>query len=470
MKIPSIQLRLMISVALIQIAGAAIGTDLVVRHEREQSYKVFDASLGEHAAILQTLVDSSEQDGWALRLHRELLVLPPDARYRLVDATGRVIDASTGWSAPPATPSGNRRLIEFQSGGEHYRALMLSDLSIFDPEPEEHHTPPTFSVLYAIPTTATERHIQKIAIKSMLAGLLLLLPAMFASAWAVRRGLEPLRQLAGRAAEIDSGHWTFAGLDESERVAELVPLAAALKHLIERLHAAFERERSFFADAAHEMKTSVAIVGSTLQLALESDRTAAEYRDELKSALADTNRMQTLVASMLELVRMEANSALPTSTPANSCEVGAQLQQAVRSLDPVAAQAGIRVVIQPLASPAWIAMPDDHLQLALTNLLENAIKYSQPGQVVNLTITTTAQECTIDVQDHGCGISAQALPHIFERFYRSDESRTRATGGNGLGLSIARAVVQKAGGSISATSTVGLGSSFTITMPTVNQI
>lgn len=389
------RVRLLISVALIQIAGAIVATRWVIENERRQSYRVLDASLGEHAAMIQTLVQAPEEDSNNLTLRSELLVLPPEARYRVIDSAGQVVAGSMHWAGPQQLPSKPRSLLDFSSHDQRYRALMLRDLDVSDPEIDEHTKAQKFSLIYAVPTAETEAHIHSVALRASLAAASLLFLSMIAGAWAVTSGLRPLNQLAGRAAEIDSGHWTFHGLEESRNVYELLPLSAALANLLERLHAAFLRERSFFADAAHEMKTSVTIVKSTLQLALEADRTAEQYREELKSALTDTNRLQTLVGSMLDLVRIEGTSTVLSHGEGSICEVHAKVQEVLRRLSPIAEQAGIEVALNMVTAAQWVTLAGDNLQLVLSNLLDNAIKYSNAGQRITISVSADANTCTL---------------------------------------------------------------------------
>jgi signal transduction histidine kinase len=112
-------------------------------------------------------------------------------------------------------------------------------------------------------------------------------------------------------------------------------------------------------------------------------------------------------------------------------------------------------------------MGSDELRVVLTNLLENAIQASEDGSEVQVKVDKIAQDCLISVADHGCGIAEEALQHIFERFFRSDPSRSRESGGNGLGLAITQAIVQRAGGSIEASSALGVGSVFVVRLPGV---
>jgi signal transduction histidine kinase len=302
----SIRARLLASVAAIQIVGAGVATYLVVEHERHQSYNAFDANLGEEAAVVRSLVEAPEEGDDSIVFHREFMALPKGDRFFIADSTGRKIDGSDGWPDINPLPREPRSVVNVQVAGTQYRALVLQKLPVVDPDSQPTPASPTLTLIYAAPTAPVEEHIRRVELQSIAACLALLAVSTLVSAWALTRGLRPLRDLASGAEQIDVGRWTLPELEESKRFSELKPLANALSDLVDRLHAAFDRERQFFGDAAHEMKSSVAIVRSTLQFALQTDRSAADYRVELQDALEDTGRLQDLVASMLDLARIES--------------------------------------------------------------------------------------------------------------------------------------------------------------------
>ena len=461
----SIRARLLASVAAIQIVGAGVATYLVVEHERHQSYNAFDANLGEEAAVVRSLVEAPEEGDDSIVFHREFMALPKGDRFFIADSTGRKIDGSDGWPDINPLPREPRSVVNVQVAGTQYRALVLQKLPVVDPDSQPTPASPTLTLIYAAPTAPVEEHIRRVELQSIAACLALLAVSTFVSAWALTRGLRPLRDLASGAEQIDVGRWTLPELEESKRFSELKPLANALSDLVDRLHAAFDRERQFFGDAAHEMKSSVAIVRSTLQFALQTDRSAADYRVELQDALEDTERLQDLVASMLDLARIESITRVSSNAEAPATEVHAEAQRAVDRLRPLATQKNIQIEINADRQEAWVRMSEEDLLTVLSNLVENAILYSDPGKRVIIRIRTDSGLCNLSVSDEGCGITQSALPHIFDRFYRGDASRSRATGGVGLGLSIAKALVLRVNGTISVQSEQGKGSVFSIVLP-----
>lgn len=460
----SIRARLLISIATIQIAGASLATYLVVVHERRQAYIAFDANLGEEAAVLRSLLEAPEEANDAIVFHREFLALPKDDRFLITDAGGQRVAGSLGFSLG-ALPRESRSVVNVRLGAASYRALILQNLPVVDSEPELPPALPTITLIYASSTAPVEAHIRRVTLQAILACLALLAVSTLISAWALSRGLRPLRHLASSAAKIDVDRWTLSDLEESQRFSELRPLANALMSLVDRLHIVFDRERQFFGDAAHEMKSSVAIVSSTLQYALQAERSAADYRVELEGALADTRRLQDLVVNMLDLARVESISSDGSSAEIAIAEVHAEAQRVIERLRPIAAQKDIQIEIDAERHDAWVRISEEDLLTVLSNLIENSIQYSYPGKRVTVKIRAGGGDCSVSVSDEGRGISATDLPHIFDRFYRGDVSRSRATGGVGLGLSIAKALILRANGTIDVRSELGKGTTFTIVLP-----
>ena len=460
----SIRARLLASIGAIQVLAAILATYLVVVHDRRESYIAFDAGLSEQAAVLRSLIEAPDDDrGETFTFHREFLSLPRGARYFIADAGKKSIATSPGWSPPQPLPGQDRNIVEFSSGSTRYRALVLRRVPMEDSEFEGGPVP-RLTLVYAAPVAPVELHIQNVEYRAFGACLALLGVVTAITASAITRGLRPVRDLASNAARIDVNQWTLPEIEKSRQVPELAALAAALGNLVDRLHAAFERERQFFGDAAHELKSSVAIIRSTLQLSLQADRTAAEYKAGLESALADTNRLQNLVVSMLNLARIESGETELRSEPA-AAEANAQAQQVAQRLRPLAEEKGVAIVLEETPREAWVSISDEDLFAILSNLVENAIHHSGEGQRITVSLLAAKDVCSISVIDKGSGIAQAVLPHIFDRFVRGDQSRSRSSGGAGLGLSIARALVVRAKGSISVQSESGKGTTFSVVLP-----
>jgi signal transduction histidine kinase len=409
-------------------------------------------------------------------LNKADLHLPPEDIYEVWDAHGRLLGRSPNWqgggeSAPALTGNGFARL---DVNGRPYRVLRARGSRIVDPGEPGGGKLRQVSIVYGAPTEHVWHAIRG-AVEFYAAGSLLLLvvtgPLI---AWLLHRGLLPLRQLAALAGQVSAEAWEFSPPASARATPELAPLTHAIESVLQRLERAFVQQRTFVSDAAHELKTAVAVVKSSLQLLGLKPRTAAEYQAGLERCLADSARLEELVAKMLTLARLENASqenashasGVPAVAPPPACDMGDCLRQTVAQLETVAALRNVKVTVAgPPQSACRVGLTAEDCALLVSNLLLNALQHSPPASRVELRLRTDGGAVELAVEDHGEGISPAALPHVFDRFYRGDPSRTRSTGGAGLGLAMCKAVVERAGGTIELASRPGQGTTVTVRLP-----
>jgi len=239
---------------------------------------------------------------------------------------------------------------------------------------------------------------------------------------------------------------------------------------LRRLELAFVQQRIFVSDSAHELNSAVALINSSLQLLSLRPRTTVEYAAGLDRALSDTERLEDLVSRMLMLARLEGGAS--AAGPLPCCDIVACLRQAVAQLETFAALHRVRIgVTSPTGDGPSVPIEGGDCILLISNLLLNALQHSPPESSVQLRLTagSAADPAVVElaVEDHGEGIAAGVLPRVFDRFYRGDPSRARSTGGAGLGLAIAKAIVERAGGSIRLESKPGQGTTVTVSLPCI---
>jgi signal transduction histidine kinase len=232
-----------------------------------------------------------------------------------------------------------------------------------------------------------------------------------------------------------------------------------------RLEFSFKQQREFVGNAAHELKTPVAVLKSTLQSLLQRPRSADEYRAGLQASLQDLDRLEQLLQWMLRLARAEQWAQNGQRRELDLIDINSTCEEAVERIRSLAQSRNTTIHLATNGPTPFRADPED-LQLVWTNLLENSVRYSPEGSSVEVAVARAGDRARITFQDHGAGISANDLPRIFDRFYRGDPSRTRATGGFGLGLAIVKALVEAYGGTIAAESTPGKGTRMTVELPT----
>ena len=242
---------------------------------------------------------------------------------------------------------------------------------------------------------------------------------------------------------------------------ELGRLARTFDEMIARLEGAFRRQRQFTGDASHELRTPLTALKGQVEVALARPRAPEEYQSVLIAVNEEVDRLIHLVGSLLTLARADAGEIPLAREPIS---LGDAIAGAVEQVEQLAGQRGISVVQEP--GPEITIQADESLLLQLLlNLLDNAIKYTAGGGHVRVSWAVDGESVFVTVSDSGIGIDAEHLPHVFERFYRVDTARTRAEGGTGLGLAISRWIAEAHDGEISAASTPGHGSSFTVRLP-----
>jgi len=292
--------------------------------------------------------------------------------------------------------------------------------------------------------------------------------AASAGGWLLATGaLAPIDRITRAAAQI-SAQDLHRRLNLPLPNDEVGRLAATFDSMLARLEAAFAQQKRFIADASHELRTPLTILKGDVEVALNRPRRAEEYRETLELVNQTTDRLAALVEELFLLARTD-NNQYPIHLEA--LNLSNLLTREVSRLLPYAIKKKITL---HLNTPETLPLQADpaKLERLFTNLIDNAIKYSNPGDAVTLTANQQGQEIWVSVADTGPGIPAEHLPHLFERFYRADKARARQTAnsegsGAGLGLSIAQWLAQVHGGRLEVASQVGQGATFTVWLPLV---
>lgn len=286
--------------------------------------------------------------------------------------------------------------------------------------------------------------------------------AGLASLLLVDRFMRPLRRISTEADRI--GATDLAARLPVIGEDEFAGLSTTLNGMLSRLETAFqkernelERQRGFTADASHELKTPLAVIKANAGLMLHVSGTPEETREWTGEIDAAANRMTRLVNDMLVLARAEAGAVRQFSP----CDLRDVAAAARRSL-------GVgedRLRLDLPSSPATVLGASDDLTRVVVNLAGNALKHSGATEPIEIAVAREDDRAILSVSDRGKGIAAEHVPHLFDRFYRVDASRSSETGGTGLGLAICRSLVEAHGGWISVQSRLGAGTVFQISLP-----
>jgi two-component system sensor histidine kinase BaeS len=294
---------------------------------------------------------------------------------------------------------------------------------------------------------------------AILAGLVGLAAA---AGWLMAANLaRPLSRLAGAAEAVAAGDLAHS-VPEQARLSELHSLGRAFNTMTSSLHRADQAKQAFVADVSHELRTPLTIIKGTIETLQDGAIDDLAVRGGFLDSLAgETERLIQLVNDLLILNRAGAGALQLTLEPT---DLAALVRERAGRFAGLAASQGARVLVEADDADLWVLADAHRLAQVLDNLLANAIRHA-PQATIRVTLAGASDVVSCCVADSGGGIPAAHLPHIFERFYRVDGSRNRASGGSGLGLAITRALVQAQGGRIEAASVAGQGAAFTFTLP-----
>jgi signal transduction histidine kinase len=241
---------------------------------------------------------------------------------------------------------------------------------------------------------------------------------------------------------------------------EVGRMAAAFDAMLDRVQAAFERERRFSADASHELRTPLAAIKGGIGVSLARTRTVEEHEAILQNLDAQADQLIRLCDDLLVLAR----GGRPRSADSENVDITSLLELVVEQFEPLAEEQAVTVRTHIRRRLTVTGFPDDLIRLFL-NLLGNAVKFSPPGGRVTVAARKQHGYVHVLISDRGPGIARGRLPHVFEPFYRSDPSRTNGERGTGLGLAIAHEIAGAHGGAITVHSKLGEGTTFEVTLP-----
>jgi heavy metal sensor kinase len=269
----------------------------------------------------------------------------------------------------------------------------------------------------------------------------------------------PLEQIASAADRID-GTNLQARLPDVSPDLELRQVTRVLNDMLTRLQGTFSAQRRFVTDASHELRSPLANLRGTVEVALRRPRTSDEYQEALTVALAEAERLSRLVDELLMLSRVDTNQFALDCAPCDLSDIarGAVVALAGRQQDK-----GVQLRLE--AQPVALVGDAHRLRQVVDNLLDNALRYAPVGSEVTVRSGRENGQALLTVHDTGPGLSGVEQAHVFDRFYRADAARSRDSGGLGLGLPIAKAIVDAHHGTLAVRSTPGQGCTFTVLLP-----
>ncbi|MGA7458683.1 MAG: heavy metal sensor histidine kinase [Candidatus Korobacteraceae bacterium] len=324
-------------------------------------------------------------------------------------------------------------------------------------------SPPTQTdtIQIAIDVSQQEEFLQRYRLWffSILLGTFVALPLI--GYQIARRGIRPVEDMAATARRISSTNLRERILPDGYPF-ELASLAGTFNQMLDRLEDSFERISRFSADIAHDLRTPVNNIRGEAEVGLARGRTIAEYREVIESCLEEAVRLSDLIGDLLFLARAESPLAHVRRESVNIVEL---LDGMREYYEASAAEAGVSLTTSPNRAPVIAQLDRTLLQRAVSNLVSNAVAHTPPGGSVLLAASWEDSAVHIEVSDSGVGIPSEALPKVFDRFFRLDSSRSQSSGGTGLGLAIVQSIMLLHGGKVEIASQLGQGTRVTLHMP-----
>jgi heavy metal sensor kinase len=305
------------------------------------------------------------------------------------------------------------------------------------------------------------RHLMLILVSS---GATIFAIGMLGGGWLSRRAIAPIQKMSQIAEEIQSNTLSQR-IDINGFDSEFAKLGSVLNSMFDRLHNAFQQQRRFVADASHELRTPLSVIMTSAELALAKERSPEEYKLQLETCQRSANRMHQLVESLLMLARLDGKQSSESPT---LLDLAGLTKENLEWLGSLASERQIQ--FEANLQTCMVMGHHNLLNQLITNLLMNAIQYNKEGGAVRVEVRSEAESRLLIISDDGIGVPENDIPHLFDRFYRVDQARSRNTGGNGLGLAICQRIVEIHRGTIEVTSRVGEGSRFFNRFPSPEQV
>ena len=421
-------------------------------------------ALNDRTGELSTLVDPD--DSITEDVHhkeRNLATTPLDPDLDLLiqirDVTGRIQDSTVAFLtlSPPQDLitrglDGKISLATMTaSSGQHIRLYC---------QPLYYHRGIVGVVLVGAALSPLENTLQYVSVELLVLAPLILVLGVMGSFWLAKRAFRPITRLTTIARTIQQGD-LHSRVPVPHTNDEVHLLAVTFNEMIDHIEKLLAHQRRFLSDASHELRTPVAALRSMIEVALARPRSIEDYTLLLQDMNGQMERLGHLITSLLMLARVDEGHI---SFEREMLHLDVLSEAVVTTLEPLAAERGITLRKQ-METNVTVLGDEARLMQVIMNLLDNALTYTNAGGTVTLLLEKTSTHALLRVQDTGCGIPAEHLPHIFERFYRVDRARSRSAGGAGLGLAITKWIVTMHDGTITVESHPGKGSLFSVSLP-----
>lgn len=386
------------------------------------------------------------------------------AEVWVYDKQGGIVATSTGFDAVSGdsedyelaltSPTGMAISDGFTDAGEHIMAL-----TVYMPKTDGMSNG---AVRYIISLYDIDRQVAEVAVVAAVCSLFALALVVISGLFFIRSIVGPVKKINDAARRIASGNYTEK-VDISNQYDEIAELSESINYMTDEIYKTDRLKNDFISTVSHELRTPLtAIKGWTeTLLSMNEEGTDPTLNEGLKVILNESERLYSLVEDLLDFSRMQ-NGRM--SLRLQKIDILAELDDAVYVLRDRATREGIDIFYSAPDYPAPAQGDPDRIKQVFVNIIDNAIKYTEPGGKITIVAALTAKVIKISVADTGCGIPAEDLPHIKEKFYKANKS----VKGSGIGLAVCDEIVGMHMGSLEIESTVGEGTTVTVTLPVMS--
>lgn len=433
--------RLIIGTVLVVALAFALSGLIIHTLMRAQIYAQFDDNLTSRAHTLAARIEQANDELDLEDLAREDTANEYFQVWRVggdVVARSRSLGQRQLAYAPSAPLVTSIASVEFPNGDRGRQATFVFNPA-HDPDETTPGPPITVALAVARPTSELDRTSARLAEVLLAVGLAASLACAALLTMVVQLGLRPVRRLAAAISSVREGDLSMR-IEVETAPSELRPVVERLNELLERLESAFKRERDLTAEVAHELRTPIAGLRATIELALTRERTPERYRSALAECLAICTQTERTVEALLSLARLDAGAVRPRYETFDLADLA---QELIATHDARARERGL--TIESKLTAATIESDRGKLHVIAQNLLDNAISYSDEGG--KITVETAADRLVI--ANTGCRLEPGNAAKVFDRFWRADQSRSSSTGHHaGLGLALSKKLAELLGGTL----------------------
>jgi signal transduction histidine kinase len=460
----SITRRLVTTVLALESVATLALILAVIAHEHHVELQAFDATLTGTAQALMGSVQDAEDVGDNVVLDLRSVPLEKDAIYLVEDDHGKVLGSSGSREATAQLAGSAAGFRQIKLLHKVYRFTVFHGTRFIDPGTPNGGVGHNITIIYGLPVGKVWSEVFEAIRFFVIATVLFMGVTGVIMALMIRKYLAPVHQLAEEADRMTVLNWQFDAPESAKRTVELRPLARALEAAALRVQLSFEQQKRFTRDAAHELKTDVAIVKSSLQFLSMRKRTADEYSHGLSVSLEDFTRLESTVQRLLTLARLEQPVTVADATASFHCSMKKAVEEAVHQSSSFAQLKEIEIATE-LSDDAEVLLDKRDAVLLVSNILINALQHSPNKGRVLISLTRRPAGAVLICKDWGEGVSEEDRPFLFDAFYRGDASRSRKSGGTGLGLSICKAICVRVGGTIEIANHSEKGALVTVILP-----